>query len=114
MRHQSCSSRITYRSVQFYTFGLTQYDVAIFLDIDTLVLRSLDDAIAAFAARGSWMAAVDEWNKDVCMKLPPDYINTGVFFTRPHELIFAELVHTKEHDTEWPCRYANQVKARGT
>ena len=55
------------------------------------------------------MAAVDEWNKDVCTKLPPDYINTGVFFTRPHELILTELVHTKENDTEWPCRYANQA-----
>jgi lipopolysaccharide biosynthesis glycosyltransferase len=45
---------------QFYTLGLTQYDVVVYVDVDTLVLRNVDDDIVGFARSGAYFSAVDE------------------------------------------------------
>jgi glycogenin len=58
---------------KLHVFGLTQFDVVVFIDADTLPLANLD---ALFHMNTSYFAAAPEM-------MPPDTFNTGLMVVRP-------------------------------
>ena len=93
---------------QFYAFTQMQYDVVVYVDIDTVFLSDVEPELSRFAASGAYFAAADDGEVQCAPRVDVSHVNTGVMFIRPHRALFLALLDVMSNDTSWYCRYANQ------
>jgi glycogenin glucosyltransferase len=70
---------------KLHVFGLTQFDVVVFVDADTLPLANLDNL---FHMNVSHFAAAPEM-------MPPDTFNTGLMVVRPSVALLARVMDAR-------------------
>ena len=73
------------RYSKLHVFGLTQFDIVVFIDADTLPLANLD---SLFLSNTSSLAAAPEM-------MPPDTFNTGLMVVRPSHALSKRVMQAR-------------------